>query len=166
MIGLFKNVYPRSEIFYFFLFTVDSLLLSDLGNNGESFHLIVNLGVSRCLVLFWFFHFFLIQYWFPRQCILENFQLEKITKRLHRWTSRQHVYILLYVTHLYIESGTCVIMHGCKRTSFSDEHKKHKESSITYRSIRRTRSHRAGIIISLCQVLCRKRVRCSLWIVQ
>jgi len=55
MIGLFKNVYPRSEFFYFFLFTVDSLLLSDLGNNGESFHLIVNLDVGRCLVLFWFF---------------------------------------------------------------------------------------------------------------
>lgn len=125
----------ETRIFFIFLFTVDSLLLSDLGNNGESFYLIVNLGVGRCLVLFWFFFTsFLIRYWFPCQCILENFQLEKITKRLHYWTSRLQVYILLYVTHLYIESGTCVIMHGCRRTSFSDEHKKHKESCrYTYR---------------------------------
>lgn len=46
-----------TQFFLFFLFTVDSLLLSDLGNNGESFYLIVNLGVGRCLVLFWFFFY-------------------------------------------------------------------------------------------------------------
>jgi len=40
-------------------------------------------------------------------------------------------YILLYVTHLYIESGTCVIMHECKRTNFSDEHKKNIKNLLS-----------------------------------
>lgn len=126
-----KRVPEACIIFIFFLFTVDSLLLSNLSNNGESFYLIVNLSVGRRLVLFcfcFFFHFFRIQYyWFPCQCVLENFQLDKIAKRLHHWASHiMHVYILLYVTHLYIDPGTCIVLHGCEITHFSYARKKIK----------------------------------------
>jgi len=59
MIGLFKNVHPSREFFIFIFFIYSRfLLLSDLGHNGESFYLIVNLSVSRRLVLFCFWFFF------------------------------------------------------------------------------------------------------------